>query len=371
MMERREFVKWTAAVAGAALGAPLLGACARQVGTGQGSAGFVPTEPELAIPATPSPLPTATANPTSTPEPSMIGRVALVRTEDRSTGIQQAINLLEHNPLRSKQLFLKPNFNSADPYPGSTHIDTLAELVRSLRQMGAEAFTIGDRSGMGDTRAVMRSKGIEGLANELDLQLQVFDELGAEDWIMFHPEGSHWQQGFAAPAPLLGADGVIQTCCLKTHRYGGHFTLSLKNSIGAVAKTIPGIGHNFMNELHGSSYQRVMIAEVNQVYQPDLVVLDGIQAFVDGGPDYGTLVTPQVILAGSDRVAIDAVGVAILRYYGTTAEVRRGAIFEQEQIARAVELGLGVQNPEGIEIITADEPGREFAKELQEVLLRG
>ena len=46
-------------------------------------------------------------------------------------------------------------------------------------------------------------------------------------------------------------------------------------------------------------------------------------------------------MAGTDRVAIDAVGVAILRHFGTTAEVSRGSVFEQEQIARALALGLG------------------------------
>ncbi len=54
-----------------------------------------------------------------------------------------------------------------------------------------------------------------------------------------------------------------------------------------------------------------MIAEINTAYKPDLIVLDGIQAFVNGGPDQSRLVTSNVILAGTDRVAIDAVGVAL------------------------------------------------------------
>ncbi|MEJ2010692.1 MAG: DUF362 domain-containing protein [Anaerolineales bacterium] len=370
-MKRREFVKWSTAVAGAALGAPLLGACSRMALESQ--AGPAGSMPGTGIPPSPTttPSPTVMSTATSTPEPSMVGRVALVKTEDRSTGIEQAINLLEYNPLRGKQLFLKPNFNSADTYPGSTHIETLRQLVLALRQMGSDAITIGDRSGMGDTRAVMRTKGVENLAAELNIELLVFDQLGSDEWVLFQPEGSHWQGGYAFAGPMLAADGIVQTCCLKTHRYGGHFTLSLKNSVGMVAKTVPGNQHNFMNELHSSAAQRLMIAEINQAYQPDLVVLDGMEAFVDGGPDYGTRVAPGVILAGTDRIAIDAVGVAILRYFGTTAEVRRGSIFDQEQIARAVELGLGVQDAQGIEIITSDDASREFARALQGLLLQG
>ena len=66
------------------------------------------------------------------------------------------------------------------------------------------------------------------------------------------------------------------------------------------------------------------------------------------------MVQSNVILAGTDRVAIDAVGVALLRHFGTTPEVSQGAIFEQEQIARAVELKIGVTSPKQIELVTGD-----------------
>jgi uncharacterized protein (DUF362 family) len=99
-----------------------------------------------------------------------------------------------------------------------------------------------------------------------------------------------------------------------------------------------------------------------------LVVLDGVEAFVEGGPDQGKKVKANVVLAGSDRVAIDAVGVALLRYFGTTPAVSQGDIFEQEQIARAVELGLGVDGPDKIELITGDSASAAYAKQIQEIL---
>jgi uncharacterized protein (DUF362 family) len=227
---------------------------------------------------------------------------------------------------------------------------------------------VGDRSGMGQTRAVMEQLGIFRMAEELGFNTVVFDELTADNWVLQHLPGSHWQQGFALPRPVLEADGIIQTCCLKTHRYGGHFTLSLKNSVGLAAKRLPGEDYNFMNELHGSAHQRRMIAEINAVYQPDLVVLDGVEAFVDGGPAQGKKVNANVILAGTDRVAVDAVGVALLRYFGTTEVVSQGAIFEQEQITRAVELGIGVDSPAKIELVTGDPASTAYAKQIQEIL---
>jgi uncharacterized protein (DUF362 family) len=311
--------------------------------------------------------PTETITPLTGQEDFMT-RVAFVKTNDRSSGLNMALDLLEINPIKGKSLFLKPNFNSADPAPGSTHNDTLSSLIQRLQVMGASRITIGDRSGMGDTRRAMREMGIFNLANDLGCETIVFDELEASEWELMRIEGAHWRDGFAVARPVLEADGVVQTCCLKTHRFGGHFTMSLKNSVGMVARQVPGESYDYMNELHSSPDQRRMIAEINMAYVPDLIVLDGIEAFVTGGPDRGARVESNVILAGTDRVAIDAVGVAILRYFGTTEAVSKGSIFQQEQISRAVELGLGITRPENIELITGDEESEAYAVQIGEIL---
>ena len=300
-----------------------------------------------------------------------MARVAFVKTADRAAGLRRALDLFGADSWRGTDLFLKPNFNSADTPPGSTHDDTLATLVRWLKGAGAARLAVGDRSGMGFTRGVMQQKDIFRLGEELGFAPLVLDELPAEEWELVHVPGEHWQQGFALPKPLLAADRVVQTANLKTHRFGGHFTLSLKNSVGLAAKRVPGHGHDFMSELHSSPHQRRMIAEINAAYRPALIVLDAVEAFVDGGPDRGKLVTPAVMLVGDDRVAVDAVGVALLRRFGTTAVVSQGPIFAQEQLARAVELGLGVSGPEQIELVTDDPESQAYAAELEALLRQG
>jgi uncharacterized protein (DUF362 family) len=143
--------------------------------------------------------------------------------------------------------------------------------------------------------------------------------------------------------------------------YGGHFTLSLKNAVGLVNK-------KYMGELHSSKHQRKMIAEINAVYKPDLVIMDGILTFVDGGPMEGTRKEANVFIAGTDKVAIDAVGVAILRILGTTPEVTKGSIFDQEQIKRAVELGVGIKSSGEIEFITNSEEAEKLVTQIKEKL---
>ncbi len=298
----------------------------------------------------------------------MTGKIGLVLTRNRKEGVPRAIALLQSNPVRGKAVALKPNFNSADITPGSTHSDTLRALVLTLQEMGAAEITLAERSGPGDTtRQVMEKKGIFDLAEELGFNIVNLEELGPEGWVHCHPKDSHWKDGFHFPQVYLEAESIVQTCCLKTHAHGGHFTLSLKNSVGMVPRT----GYPYMRELHTSSYQRQMIAEINTAYSPDLIVLDGVDAFIDGGPAEGTRVEAGVIVAGSDRVAIDATGVAILRLLGTTPEVSRGPIFEQEQIARAAELGLGIKSPAQIQFITDDAESDAFAGRVRDILLEG
>lgn len=293
--------------------------------------------------------------------------VALVRTKDRNEGVKQAIKLVGISPLKGKNVVLKPNFNSADPTPGSTHIDTLRALIESLKQMGAKSITLAERSGPGDsTHTVLEKRDVFKLAQEIGFDILDMQEMSQEGWVKVVPKDSHWSHGFHFPRIYLEAEAIVQTCCLKTHAFGGHFTMSLKNSVGLVPRS----GYPYMGELHSSPYQRQLIAEINTAYSPDLVVMDGVLAFVKGGPAHGTLVEANVILAASDRVAIDATGVAILRLFGTTPEVTRGRIFEQDQIARAVELGLGVSSAKMIQLITDNRESESFAQQVKNILDR-
>jgi uncharacterized protein (DUF362 family) len=287
---------------------------------------------------------------------------------DRDKAIRKAIEIIGLPAVKGRPVVLKPNFNSADGFPGSTHPDTLSSLVRFLRELGAEAITVPDRSGMGDTEKVMEDKGVYKAARELDFEPLPLDGLSPEDWVLKQPEGSHWSRGFHLARVFEEAESIVQTCCLKTHQYGGHFTMSLKNTVGMVAKEVPGIDHNFMRELHSSPNQRHMIAEINSAYRPSIVVMDGVECFVDGGPAKGDRARPGVILASTDRVALDAVGVAILREKGTNEDVSKGSVFEQEQIARAVELGLGVTRADRIEIATVEPEGEKYAETLKKIL---
>ena len=145
--------------------------------------------------------------------------------------------------------------------------------------------------------------------------------------------------------------------------------MSLKLHVGVVPTSRH--GYEYMRELHSSPHQRKMIAEINEPFKPALVILDGIEAFVDGGPMTGKRAKGEVFLASADRVAVDAVGVAILKLLGSNEDIMKPKIFEQEQIARAAELGLGVSSPSEIEVIPGDKKSQEYRDRVVELLRKG
>jgi uncharacterized protein (DUF362 family) len=292
-------------------------------------------------------------------------KVVLVKTEDRIKGIPAALKLMAVESPKGKKVLIKPNFNTADPTPGSTHNDTLRQLVLEMKARGAAQITIGERSGPPQTKSVMEAKGIPAMAQELGFGIINFEELGADGWVHFNPPGNHWQNGFDVARPVVEAEYLLWTCCLKTHGSGGIYSMSIKLAVGDTNK-------NLMRELHGArqTHMRRMIAEVHQAFKPHLIVMDGIDVFVDGGPSQGKLVRGGVIIAGTDRIAVDAVGLAVLKNLGSNDAIMSPKIFEQEQIQRAVELGLGVTSPNDIEIVTGDPASRSYADTLKEILAK-
>jgi hypothetical protein len=70
-------------------------------------------------------------------------------------------------------------------------------------------------------------------------------------------------------------------------------------------------------------------------------------------------------------VAVDAVGLAVLKQMGSNDAIMGTPIFQQEQMARAVEVGLGVGGAEEIEIVSDDDAGRSYAATLTQILAQG
>lgn len=264
--------------------------------------------------------------------------VALVRTEDRESGITEALRLIGGmvpavENIEEGYVLVKPNCNSHDPFPASTHPNMVGLVLELLLEAGLqkEQIIIGDMSGPAwlPTEATMRKNGILSVAKRFGVRVAYFEN---EEWMWVKPkQASSWPEGFRIAKTVYDASRIISLPCLKTHQFGGIFTLSLKNSVGTINPADRTV-------LHKKSGDR--IAEINLAYTTDLIILDGLQCFVSGGPAHGKKAAPGLIIAGSDRVAVDAVGVAILKFH--EAEGIAGIkVKDHEQLKRAAEIGVG------------------------------
>jgi uncharacterized protein (DUF362 family) len=311
-------------------------------------------------------LPAFRFSPLTGREKQGLSKVALIKTSERDVGVREAMGMLDFPAMKGKSVVLKPNFNTSDPFPGSTHNDTLNQLVKEIHDRGAKDIVLGERSGPPDSEEVMLQKGIFQMSRDMDFKIVNFEQIPEADWVAFNPEGNHWENGFRIARLASEAEYFVSTCCLKTHGYGGVFTLSLKLAVGLTPKSL-------MKELHGKRQtdMRKMIAEINLGYKTDLILLDGVEGFVDGGPSKGEKKTANVFLASMDRVALDAAGVAVLKDLWANDAIMGTKIFEQEQIKQAAELKLGIGKPDQIEFVTPDRTSKLYADKLMSILAKG
>ena len=132
----------------------------------------------------------------------------VVKTNDRASGVRSLIGkMVTAADYQDKKVALKANYNSADEFPASTHIDTLTEIVRWLKKDAkVSKLVLAERSGMGDTREVLKDRGVFNLAGDLGFDVVVLDELVKQGWVKNQPDGSHWKRGFLFPKTFLNAD---------------------------------------------------------------------------------------------------------------------------------------------------------------------
>ncbi len=89
--------------------------------------------------------------------------------------------------------------------------------------MDAKSITVAERSGPAKTSKTFEKVGLNTLANEIDFKIVNLEEIPIDEYVLKQPEGSHWKEGFLFAKIYDDAECIVETCCLKTHMFGGHF----------------------------------------------------------------------------------------------------------------------------------------------------
>ncbi len=233
---------------------------------------------------------------------------------------------------KGEVVLIKPNYNTADPSPASTPLDFLEAVIKSVYQAGAKSVIVGESSTYSlNTREVLEEAGVIDLCKKLKAKVYVFEE---REWTKKKLAGTKHLKKVAVPRIIDKADKIILLPCLKTHRYA-RFTVSLKLAVGFM-KTRQRMPMHFR-------HLETKIAELNTIYQPDLIIVDGRKAFVTKGPEKGKVKKPNIVLAGTDRIAIDVEAVKILKSFKAKNKLNM-PVWELAQIKNAVDLRLGASS---------------------------
>lgn len=245
---------------------------------------------------------------------------------------------------KTDKILIKPNMNSAHPWPGGgTDAAFLEALILVLKDEGYENLTVADTCGpWGPTDRVGKFLGIDSVCNSTKTPFVNWEKT---KWMHIRNAKAEFLGKFgggdgtiAYPEDLRNYDKVIYTPVMKTHYLGG-ITMSLKLSVGMLHRA------DRAAQLHTFNHLFVAPAaiEINLPFRPDLIIMDGRRSLISGGPSHGEQVKPGVILASGDQVANDVTGINILQeWYPNMAANKIGMYaWYQKQIAQAVKVGVG------------------------------
>ncbi len=289
--------------------------------------------------------------------------ISVVRASTIRGAVAQAVELIggiERLELKGKEVLVKPNVVSSSPPPTTTHPEVVRSVVEMLYAAGAKRVKVGDSSAIITlpTRRNMEKTGIKKAAEQAGAEVLYLEEM---DWVEVAPPQARYARKFFVSKPVYEAERIVSLPVIKTHR-AATYSISLKNFIGIIHP------RNRPSIFRPKEWEEI-IAEMNLAVHPDLVIADGTTSMVAGGPWRGSEAETNLIMASGDRVAIDLAGLALIKSFLKWEGVSAIPVWEQRQIKRAVELGLGASSPAEIDILSASRAGEEgdFSKLVEDI----
>ncbi len=262
-----------------------------------------------------------------------------------------------------ESVYLRVNSNSGDVYPYSTSPDTLIAIGGMLKDKGVTDIRIGDRSFWGDqdTAGNLSRNGITAAAKKLGTTAKVYDD--DADWMELAADSvPNWTGTVRLPTDVTTADHMIILSCVKTH-FIATITMSLKISLGLVHATDRARAGNLKN--HDTKVLYKQVAQINKAFTPSLIINDGYQAVISGGPtindtppnapaswEGGITGDPKIFIVSTDRIAADVAGIAVLKTVSPAYElVTKTEPFKNPQIMAAVAAGdLGISDASAFDV---------------------
>lgn len=239
-----------------------------------------------------------------------MGKVALVKGDDRKANIRKALELIADDiDLKGRRPVIKVNFVCTYTPLSATHPDATRAIVEFLKDWGEKDIAVAEGATVGTTSRGFREYRYHDLAKDYDLELIDLNE--PDSWkvvYVIHPDMRPHPVRIAQPM-VDPNNYIISVARPKTHLQVG-VTLTAKNVImGAIMASDK-------SRMHPSEAGNMVLDynlfTVMQHLHIDLGVLDGFEAMEGNGPLKGEPVDHRLALAGTDYIAVDRVGTEIM-----------------------------------------------------------
>ncbi|HEY3352402.1 MAG TPA: DUF362 domain-containing protein [Polyangia bacterium] len=231
---------------------------------------------------------------------------------------------------RGERVLIKPNvgWNRLPEQAANTNPELVGALVRMVLAAGAAKVWVADNPVNSADRCFDRS-GIQKAAAAAGAQLVLPDRNNFRDVEV----GGQILRTAEVLYPFVEADRIINVPIVKQHSLTGA-TLAMKNWYGALG----GQRVKLHQDIHRS------IADLAKMVKPTLTVMDATRVLMANGPTGGNLADvtrPDLVVAGTDEVALDAFGVTLL---GLTAA-------DVSSIAEGARAGLGTADYKSLKLV--------------------
>jgi len=248
---------------------------------------------------------------------SFMSVVAKAKFRDYRTSVPQALDLIAARQRlpRRRRIIIKPNLTNASKPPVTTDVAMVEAIYDYCLACGCEDVIIAEGCGNGRTTDVFDKLGYGKLARRRGIELV---DLNEADTVELVNPGALVLRRFHVPKIVLDAF-VISAPVLKDHSFTGT-TIAMKNMFGiAPARFYAGSWNK--SKLHSPSAHWATV-DVCTYKPPDLCVVDASVALA-GMHLAGKKKRLGVILAGSDPVAVDAIGTEMMGHEPLTLEYLR------------------------------------------------
>jgi uncharacterized protein (DUF362 family) len=307
----------------------------------------------------------------TTPSDPGSAKVGITRNADTIAAVATAIELAGGLDAikQGEKVFIKPNISTA--MPGVfTSLPVIRGIIAAVSEKtDPKNITIAECTSMGSsTAAAAAGAGYTAMIEELGINFVWFDE--AKYTLFKDPKWTHIKTQKNVPVSVHPSskvyDHFILAPILKNHAMVNawipncdvDFTCCMKLFVGILPYSGAGSRSDTQDDIHTEDLGE-KVAELN-CFVPTTVmcVVDALTIGIVGGPTPTRSANAGLILASSDRVACDSVAFAVLKAYGKKNNVNETyvtrPVWQQAQIKRAGELGLGIADPKKIQIVDKD-----------------